>query len=378
MNVRDFYNTRKPWSARKHRLLGKYLPPFSAKVAIASDLRTVFCIDGFAGAAMYDDGAEGSPLLIAKFSDVCQKWRNPVDLRIINIEADKYDEGIFESLELATADWVRRGKVRNIRKEFSAAGPEILNEIRNYPVLFFIDPLGPTHIHFEHLKPIVNRQQRITELIINFDTDGLYRIAKAALSPKTDPRGAKTNVINVENILGSGDWLSGFTEADSSGDEGRLFLLRKYMENLAGFGYDVVAYPIRESLEKTPQYHYVFCTRHIDGMDLMNDFVREEEDILFGEHVETNFPLFNADIGSIDEVTRRRQVLRPMVEGFILNRDRFTRKQIRQSLLKENFGQFHNKDFADVIKKLMREKVIKESNGKTRINDNDILLPCTT
>lgn len=77
MKTDEFFDKLKPWSKRKHRLLGKYLPPFSAKVARATPNREIYCVDGFAGAAKYEDGSEGSPLLIAKFSDECARWRNP-------------------------------------------------------------------------------------------------------------------------------------------------------------------------------------------------------------------------------------------------------------------------------------------------------------
>ena len=75
MKNNDFFDNIKTWSKRKHRLLEKYLPPFTAKVASTTSTRRVYCVDAFAGAAKYDDGSEGSPILMAKFSDVCASWR---------------------------------------------------------------------------------------------------------------------------------------------------------------------------------------------------------------------------------------------------------------------------------------------------------------
>lgn len=63
MDTKEFFDKLKPWSKRKHRLLEKYLPPFSAKVATTTQNREIFCIDGFAGAAKYEDGSEGSPIV---------------------------------------------------------------------------------------------------------------------------------------------------------------------------------------------------------------------------------------------------------------------------------------------------------------------------
>lgn len=80
----EFFDEVKRWSERKHRLLRKYLPPFTAKVG--SWAHEVYCVDAFAGAARYEDGKEGSPLLMARLSDTAAAWSNPVTLRLINIE----------------------------------------------------------------------------------------------------------------------------------------------------------------------------------------------------------------------------------------------------------------------------------------------------
>src|SRR5687768_14491254 len=173
---REFFESLRPWSGRKHRLLRKYIQPFTAKVARTSRSREIYIVDGFAGSAIYDDGAEGSPILIAKFADVCLGWSKPVNLRLVNVEADNKNEGIFESLEQSTRQWVDEGRVVNVRAEFGSAVPKILTIIGDSPTLFFIDPFGPTYLRFEDLGAILSRRSGVTELIINFDQDGLRRI----------------------------------------------------------------------------------------------------------------------------------------------------------------------------------------------------------
>jgi three-Cys-motif partner protein len=75
MEKETFFNYLKPWSKRKHRILGKYLKPFAAKVATITQNREIYCIDGFAGAAKYDDGSVGSPLMLGQLSDECSNGR---------------------------------------------------------------------------------------------------------------------------------------------------------------------------------------------------------------------------------------------------------------------------------------------------------------
>ena len=369
----DFFGYLKPWSRRKHRLLGKYFPPFSAKVAKATNNREIFCIDGFAGAARYEDGSEGSPLLIAKFADECANWKNPVALKLINVEPDAKNEGIFDSLQQATCEWTEKGIVTNINKDFRSALPKILQTIGQSPALFFLDPFGPTYIHFDDLKPILTRNQRITELIINFDQDGLRRIADAAFSEKINPKTAATNAQNISRVIGNDKWKAKIDLGSQNSFEAELILLREYMENIAQFDYKVVAYPIRESLTAKPKYHFVYCTRHPDGIALMNDFIREEEDLLYGDHVEFRLPLFLDEASLSNAIENRRAQLRSIVETYLQKNRKVTRGRIRNDLLPLNFGEFHSKDYNALIQVLLKDGILREETGKMRINDNHVL-----
>ena len=369
MNTGDFFKNLPPWSKRKLRLLGKYLPPFSAKVAKATQNREIFCIDGFAGAARYEDGSDGSPLLMARFSDECGNWREPVSLKLINVEPDAQNTGIFQMLEESTQSWRKKGVVTNINKEFSSALPEIIATINNAPALFFIDPFGPTYLHFEHLQPILTRHQRITELIINFDQDGLRRIVDAAFSEKINPKTAQTNSENITKIFGNANWKEKLSDRNLPSEECEVILLREYMENIAKYGYDVVAYPIREALDTKPKYHFVYCTRHSDGIDLMNDFIREEEDSLFGEHVQERLSLFPSANLADDEIKVRQEKLRGIMNKWIQKRETVTRKQVIKSLVSDHFGYFHSKDYRAIFKELIEFGKLITSDIQTKIDD---------
>lgn len=365
----QFWDKLKPWSKRKHRLLGKYLPPFSAKVATTTPNREIYCVDGFAGAAKYEDGSEGSPLLIAKFSDECAKWRDPVFLKLINVEPDEKGEGIFPLLENATQEWKEKGIVKNINKEFYFALPEILTQISNSPALFFIDPFGPTYVHFSHLQPILTRDQKITELIINFDTDGLRRIVDASLSEKINPKTAETNSQNVTKIIGSENWKQKLTGRNLSTEECEMILLKEYMQNITKFGYQVVAYPIREALDKKLKYHFVYCTRHSDGIVLMNDFIREEEDLLYGEHILEHLTLFSSSNLANEEISIRRGKLRIIMRTYLETQRKVTRKQAIKNLVVDYFGYFHSKDYRVIFKEFIDLGKLKTSDDKTKIDN---------
>ncbi len=371
MKKDEFFQYLKPWSERKHRLLGKYLKPFSAKVASITQNREIFCIDCFAGAAKYEDGKEGSPLLLAKLSDECSQWQTPVVFKIVNVEPDTKN---FLSLENLTQNWIQKGIVVNVNKRFGEAVPEILSKIGHAPALFFIDPFGPTAVHFSHLLPILKRSQSATELIINFDTDGLQRIADAAQSKSDNPKTVKsipTNIQNVSDIIGREDWLEKYQSGNFSTQEKQEFLLSLYIENLAKFGYAVVTYQIRESLGKPTKYHLIYCTRHNDGVFLMNDFIFEEENSMLEDYFSDSLPLYSATFG--DETGNRRKELYSLVKNFLENNSKTNRGHIKHNLIFKHFAQFHNKDYNAVVKEFIDLGKLRASHGKKRINDTEPL-----
>ena len=152
-----------------------------------------------------------------------------------------------------------------------------------------------------------------------------------------------------------------------------MLLLREYTHNITRFDYHVVAYPIREALDKKPKYHFIYCTRHSDGIGLMNDFIREEENLLYGEHIEVKSPLFQQLNLADKEIISRRQQLREILQDFLKTNKITTRKQIKHTLVFRHFGYFHNKDYNFVVQDLLNTGTLKEKTGKKRINDNDIL-----
>jgi three-Cys-motif partner protein len=369
-----FFANPKVWSKRKHRLLGKYLPPFSAKVG--SWAKLIYCVDGFAGAAKYDDGSPGSPLMMAQLADKCASWRRPVNLRLINVENNPDN---YKSLKHITQSWESKGIVTNLEGQFGDLVPAVLSTISNNPAFFFIDPYGPTYVLFSHLLPILKREQRATELIINFDADGLRRIADTMHSRTSTQRAVKaalTNIENVTEILGSDQWKNPYREGNLPTQEREKILLRLYMENIAKYDYTVTAYPIRKSIKDTPKYFLVYCTRHPDGVVLMNNFIREEEDSLLEEATvdvyQPKFPLeeFNE---LQQEIIGRRKELSILLFEYLEKHSLTTRGQIRKYFSFQRFGDFSDKDYNAVIKDLLDANRLLPRHGKKRINDDELL-----
>ncbi|HZG51969.1 MAG TPA: three-Cys-motif partner protein TcmP [Pyrinomonadaceae bacterium] len=374
MDKDKFFTNPKIWSRRKHRLLGKYLPPFSAKVG--SWAKLIHCIDGFAGAAKYEDGSSGSPLMMAQLADKCASWRRPVNLRLINVENNPDN---YKSLTYITQGWESKGIVTNLEGQFGNLVLTILSAISNDPAFFFIDPYGPTYVHFSHLLPILKREQRATELIINFDADGLRRIADTMHSRSSTKQAVKASLTNIENvteIIGSDQWKELYEKGNLPTYQREKILLQIYMENIAKHDYTVTAYPIRKSIKDTPKYFLVYCTRHPDGVVLMSNFIREEEDTLLEEStVNVHQPKFPSE--EFDELRQeiigRRKQLTALVIEYLRECALSTRGQIRTYFSFQRFGDFSDKDYNSVVKDLIDANRLLPRHGKKRINDDEPL-----
>ena len=60
----DFFQSKKPWSPYKDMILSYYLTPYLPKVCSLG--KPVVVVDCFAGPGRFEDGSEGSPLIISK------------------------------------------------------------------------------------------------------------------------------------------------------------------------------------------------------------------------------------------------------------------------------------------------------------------------
>ncbi|MCA1566553.1 MAG: three-Cys-motif partner protein TcmP [Acidobacteria bacterium] len=370
MKTSSFFDSPKRWSKRKHRLLGKYLPPFSAKLGSKAPL--IYCVDGFAGKAKYDNNQPGSPLLIAQIANKCAAWKKPVTLKLINVEADPEN---YKSLCYITQSWESSGIVTNLLGKFGEAVPKIISHIGNAPALFFLDPFGPTSVKFADLRPILERNQQATELIINFDVDGLRRIVDSINSRDNNLQASKrnkTNIANVTEIIGSNKWKVEVESGSVATHEREKLLLHEYITNLSSYGYNVASYAVRKDVGKTPKYYLIFCTRHADGIKLMNSFIREEEDELIRDSAgnPAQFLLPSEEFDVVQQETQRRRVeLRQLILKYLQENTQTTRGQIRHHFVFERFGEFHDKDYNFTLKELIQDVRLQTGHGRKSIND---------
>ena len=250
-----------------------------------------------------------------------------------------------------------------------------MSAIGNSPAFVFLDPYGPGPLHLTYLRPLLERSQSITEFIISFNAEGLRRMAEFLnADPQTEQfrKARLTAINNTTEILGRDRWKQVFSDPLIDAQRRKKFLVRDYMDTLSQFGYKVVAYPIRQSLGAAAKYYLIYCTRHRDGIFLMNGLIRREEDEIAKEYYERGPQNLLFDEVQA-EIVSRRQALRNLIATYAEEKKKLTRRNIMTHFINTKFAQYHDTDYRAAVQQLIEEGVLATSTGKSRINDDVVL-----
>lgn len=340
--AKQFFQKKRPWSLMKDRILGWYLKPYLTKVSKLGKPTVV--VDGFAGCGLYDDGSEGSPLIICKR---LEERAASVGAKAVGIfiEADKtcFNElrkniGKFEDALLAVP----------LFGDFKEIASQIIERATDLPMFFYIDPFGIKGLEFEHLVKIFQKVMRdSTEVLVNFNYKAFLREAKAY------PELARA-------VMG-GDYFEGILDNPGLSEtekENRIVQLYKDRYNQY-FNY-VGSFPVVYKGDRS-KYHLVFATSHFDGLRLMNDGMG---DILRDFY--TSGRLF-PDLPP--EMSRDMDYLEEEIMNIFRTRMVVNRHQIKQALIPKLLLRYKEGDYGKIIEKLLREEKVFSETGKTRIND---------
>lgn len=355
---KEFWQTAEDWSRRKHLVLDYYLTPATAKLRHVSTDGRVIVLDGFAGRGAYEDGTPGSPLLMGQLADRARSWRNPVDLKVFNIEPDVDS---FRELEQCTANWTAHGVIQNLPGSFRQQLPVVLQEARMSPLFAFLDPFRPKHLLFEDFAPLLEREW-VTELCFIFHTPAVVRILEAvrpdARTPEQNRQGLRTL---LTDIFGGGCWEALLSRTSLEPESVVSCFAQELLTRGARDPRDrtyVVFHAIRVRYQVGLKYHIVFFTRNQHGVRLMNDaFCKEAR----GVYERTGRP--DQMILFVDEATppmerNSAERMRILHETLIaIGREAPARRWRRadlifQSLLR-HYGDFMQSDHLRALKELL-------------------------
>jgi len=250
MNSDNFFQSKKPWSPYKDMILDYYLKPYLTKVCSLG--KSVVVFDCFAGPGRFEDGADGSPLIIAKaIRQVTDKGKT-VSAILIE-EKKKY----FKLLQATVKDYQDICHTKNERFEDSAN--EIANIGRNSTVFVYIDPYGIKPLRFEILAGIYANIDKgsSVEVLLNFNASSLVRNGLAALKYdqqyENEEELDKSMTLKDIDAIAGGDYWRDIVTSDISFAEKEAQCVVAYMDLMKKYFDKVCFYSIKEKYEKYDQ-----------------------------------------------------------------------------------------------------------------------------
>ncbi len=230
-------------------------------------------IDGFAGPGEYTNSPEGSPLAALRALNDAKIKLGP-DWRASSIRA------VF-----VEADPLRCEHLSKLLVERSAAG-SVLCVVQNSsfvdglgdaesrfgkafftsaPLVVFIDPFGATGFPWSSVQRILS--SRTSEIILNFDADGMARIAKA---------GSDANADHIlTNIFGGQEWksaLDGLNDLRSM-EFALVDLYKRKLRTIPNVKF-TFAFEMA-SRSSNIDYFLLFASQHSRGLEKMKEAMKE-------------------------------------------------------------------------------------------------------
>jgi len=301
---KDFFKEKKEWSRIKDDILAWYLEPYITK--ILATRRPLLIVDCFAGKGKFDDGNDGSPLIILKnVTNTSSKYRNA---RILCAFIEKK---YHEDLEANVAAYPITGmfpRVKVLQGTFEENIDNLIQKLdNNYNVFFYVDPYGHKSLDFSRFQRIVNKGFNSVEMLINFNTFGFLREGCRLLKMQEDElmftgfdyESDENNDINNMNSIANGDYwidiLNDYHKGRIKAHKAEELFIAGYMNRLKTLFNHTINIPVKLKTENMPKYRLVFGTNHPDGILLMADKMHKEwEDIVLRER-EGQLTLFDFD-----------------------------------------------------------------------------------
>lgn len=314
----NFFARKRVWSAAKHRILLKYIQAFSYNLGGDQNFQSKHLnfVDGFAGTGRYGEGigiedfvnnskfwskyrnnfenTDGSPLIALKCARLFL-GEGRVNLRCFFIEANKDNNKQLQE----NCGVIGKGLSYKIYEpqKFETAFSKVMNDLENYPTLFFLDTFGVKGVTFNQICSIGNYvSQHRGELFILFHNRGVARYAGQSTAypqKKQTQKTAETFARNLTALLGDNsdrDWKPKWIEFRDKPQSFERWALDYFKNRMRKYFRGVTSFEIKETYrDSRPLYSIVVGSNHPEKAFgyFLNDFIWEEERLLFFQENET-------------------------------------------------------------------------------------------
>lgn len=270
-NTSNFFDKKKPWSIYKDQILDYYLAPYIGKILYTTKPLTI--IDCFAGKGKFNDGAKGSPIIVAEH---------------ISTHLDKNISGYFIEKKYYND---LKNNIQGFKKctpfqgTFEDNVKNIVSLPQSHNLFLYIDPYGVKSLNMDQFREIKNRGFYTLEMLMNFNAFGFLREGCNILKYKglfdnpsidTDYEIDDDEDIDIwDGIANGGYWkelITNYKNGKISMKQCEECFVQQYTEQLRKTLFKfVVNIPIKTKEENLPKYRLIFGTNHIDGLLLMTD-----------------------------------------------------------------------------------------------------------
>jgi three-Cys-motif partner protein len=384
--VKDFFRTKRPWSEYKDLILGYYLEPYIPKVNTLG--KPILIVDCFAGAGKFDDGKDGSPLIIAS---AIEKWRGKgVNISGVFIEAD--DEN-FRKLERSMNRFAGFAALKH--GKFEQHLPELATLAKQNTVFLYVDPYSVRGLRFDAMYKVyehIRTSGASVELLLNLNVPIFMRWALAALKRLdskiddqfpadvadeifgADEADEPIEVSALNDIAGGDYWKAIASDASISFVDKVEAFMQAYSRKMTSCFKWVGWYDVKTKYHhQVPKYLLVYATRSDHGIDLMNDAMCKAR----REFVKDQFPRQEDLFGAYDTKPASEQVDIASVADRLLSLapsdSKFTRRKLRISAMQDQFCRYTSQDYNAAVGVLIKTGRLFSETGRSRINDKELL-----
>jgi three-Cys-motif partner protein len=364
----NFFSGKRPWSRIKDQVLGNYMPPYLAKVAKLG--RRIILVDAFAGPGRFEDGAEGSPLMICQAAERVAAGKYLAVF--VNREKEHHDK-----LVTVIKEFIDRRCAIPIHGTAADLLTELRGKISNQTVFLYLDPFGLKGCEFSTIEPFLQRDKRYsTEVMVNLSVPTMHRLAarKAVAEGKDESPLIKSFHRRLSAVLGGDYWTRHLWDDSREPEDRAAGVMEEYRKKLGALGLPFTgSCPVREKDGSGIKYFITFCSRHPDAMVLMNDFMCSAYQQRMHEAA-TEGTLFD---GTDWKKTRSTRVLDDAVVELVSESPGLSRKDLWIQLIQRHFMRYMASEFRASVGRLVKVGTLRfeDVKGTGQLNDQARLHP---
>jgi three-Cys-motif partner protein len=312
--TKDFFKEKKEWSVLKDDILDYYLSPYISKILRAG--KPLYIFDCFAGKGKFDNGVNGSPLIIANHikGNIEKNPSLSGKLKGTFIEK-KYSAELNKNLSGYSNTKVLPGT-------FEDNLQEILSLDKNSSIFLYVDPYGIKSLNLDNFKRVRDRQFFSLEMLMNFNSAGFLRegcrLLKFTELPSdeelTDYESDEdvNTIERMDGVAGGTYWqeiVKKHNEKEIIFYQAEEMFITEYSRRLRDIFKYTVNIPIKVKSNHLPKYRLIFGSNHEDGLILMADNMSKKWKLMLENQRGGQLSLFDFAFPDIAGTDMHRDIL---------------------------------------------------------------------